>query len=196
MSHYFVMNAYSVWTDLVLGFLIAGALGAWVPDDAWAKLFITGHGGVTALWGALIGPLVAMLSFVCSIGNVPLAAVLWRGGISFGGAIAFIFGDLIIIPILNIYRRYYSGRVSLYLFILSYVAIALAGLVIGAIFTALGWVPANRNVAVFATTISWDFNTLLNIATLGLVAVLLVRFLRTGGVSMLREMNAPADLSA
>ena len=196
MSQYFVMNAYSVWTDLVLGFLIAGALGAWVPDDAWAKLFITGHGGVTALWGALIGPLVAMLSFVCSIGNVPLAAVLWRGGISFGGAIAFIFGDLIIIPILNIYRRYYSGRVSLYLFVVSYVAMALAGLVIGAIFTALGWVPANRNVAVFATTISWDFNTWLNIATLGLVAVLLVRFLRTGGVSMLREMNAPADLSA
>src|SRR5205807_8405826 len=191
MSHYFVMNAYSVWTDLVLGFLIAGALGAWVPDDAWAKLFITGHGGVTALWGALIGPLVAMLSFVCSIGNVPLAAVLWRGGISFGGAIAFIFGDLIIIPILNIYRKYYSGQVSLYLFLISYATMVLAGLLVGATFHARGSVPSNRNVAVFATTISWDANTFVNIAFLLLMVVLLVRFLRSGAVAMLREMEVP-----
>ena len=193
VSHSFFMNAYSVWTDLMLGFLIAGALGAWVPNDAWTKLFITGHGGISALWGALIGPLVAMLSFVCSIGNVPLAAVLWRGGISFGGAIAFVFGDLIIIPILNIYRKYYTGRVTVYLFVVSYAAMALAGLAVGAVFTALGWVPANRNVSVFTTTVSWDFNTFLNIATLVLVGVLFVRFLRTSGVSMLRGMNAPAS---
>jgi len=190
-SHYFFINIYSLWTDLLLGFLIAGALGAWVPNDVWSKLFISGHGGLTEIWGALIGPLVALLSFVCSVGNVPVAAVLWRGGISFGGAIAFIFGDLIIIPILNIYRKYYSGRVSLYLFVVSYATMVLAGLLVGAIFNALGAVPANRNVAVFATTISWDFNTYLNIAFLVLLALLLIRFLRTGGVAMLREMGVP-----
>jgi len=78
----------------VLGFLIVGALGAWVPDTVWSALFLTGHGTVSEIWGALIGPLSAVLSFVCSVGNVPLAAVLWRGGISFGGVIAFIFADL------------------------------------------------------------------------------------------------------
>src|SRR5437899_9759226 len=70
VSHYFFMNVYSLWTDLLLGFVIAGALGAWVPNDVWSKLFISGHGGLTDVWGALIGPLVALLSFVCSVGNV------------------------------------------------------------------------------------------------------------------------------
>lgn len=191
ISHYFFMSIYSLWTDLVLGFLIAGALGAWVPDDVWAKLFITGHGAFTDVWGALIGPLVAMLSFVCSVGNVPLAAVLWRGGISFGGAIAFVFGDLIIIPILNIYRKYYSAPVSLYLLAVSYVTMVLGGLAVGSVFTALGWVPANRNVTVFATTIAWDANTFLDIAFLALTSILLFRFLRTGGVGMLRHMAKP-----
>ena len=193
ISHYFFMNIYSLWTDLVIGFLIAGALGAWVPDEVWSKLFISGHGGLTQLWGALIGPLVALLSFVCSVGNVPLAAVLWRGGISFGGAIAFVFGDLIIIPILNIYRKYYSGRVSLYLLAVSYATMVVAGLAVGAIFTALGWVPTNRNVGVFSTTISWNADTFLDIAFLILMAALLVRFLRTGGVSMLRAMEIPPE---
>jgi uncharacterized membrane protein YraQ (UPF0718 family)/YHS domain-containing protein len=193
VSHYFFMNVYSLWTDLLLGFVIAGALGAWVPNDVWSKLFISGHGGLTEVWGALIGPLVALLSFVCSVGNVPVAAVLWRGGISFGGAIAFIFGDLIIIPILNIYRKYYSGRVSVYLFLVSYATMVLAGLLVGAVFNALGLVPSNRNVAVFATTISWDANTFVNIVFLVVIAALLVRFVRTGGVAMLREMEVPPD---
>ncbi len=193
ISHYFFMTIYSLWTDLLLGFLISGALGAWVPDEVWSKLFITGHGGLTQVWGALIGPLVAMLSFVCSVGNVPLAAVLWRGGISFGGAIAFIFGDLIIIPILNIYRKYYSGRVSLYLLAVSYATMVLAGLAVGAVFTTLEGVPTNRNVAVFSATISWNADTFLDIAFLILIAALLVRFLRTGGVTMLREMEIPPE---
>jgi len=77
--------------------------------------------------GALIGPLIAVISFVCSVGNIPLAAVLWRGGISFGGVIAFIFADLVILPILNIYRKYYGARVSVYLFVVSYAAMVSAG---------------------------------------------------------------------
>jgi uncharacterized protein len=192
-SHYFFMNVYSLWWDLLLGFLIAGAIGAWVPAAFWSHLFFAGPGFGPALWSALIGPLVALLSYVCSVGNVPLAAVLWRNGIGFGGAIAFIFGDLIILPILNIYRKYYSARVAAYLFAVSYATMVVAGLAIGALFDVLGWVPTDRNVAAFSTSVAWDATTFLNIAVLVLIALLLVRFMRTGGIGMLRMMDMPAD---
>jgi uncharacterized protein len=193
VSHYFFMNVVGLWTDLLLGFLVAGALGAWVPTSVWAALFFTGHGGLTEIWGAFIGPLIAVVSFVCSVGNVPLAAVLWRGGISFGGVIAFIFADLVILPILNIYRKYYGARVSFYLFVVSYVTMVLAGLVIGLVFNLAGAAPTNRNILVFDTTISWNYDTFLNIAFLLLISGLGVRFLRTGGVAMLREMEIPPE---
>jgi uncharacterized protein len=193
ISHYFFMNVYSLWTDLLLGFLIAGALGAWVPDAVWSKLFLSGHGGVTEIWGAFIGPLIAVISFVCSVGNIPLAAVLWRGGISFSGVIAFIFADLIILPILDIYRKYYGARMSIYLFVVSYAAMVLAGLIIGLAFGLTGTTPTHRNILVFATAISWNYDTFLNIAFLLLIAGLGVRFLRTGGVGMLRMMEMAPD---
>jgi uncharacterized membrane protein YraQ (UPF0718 family) len=158
----------------------------------WSRLFLEGHGLLSEVWGALIGPLVAVISFVCSVGNVPLAAVLWRGGISFGGVIAFIFADLIILPVLNIYRRYYGRRVAVYLFVVSYLTMALAGLVVGLLFNVSGLTPTNRHVTVFDTAVSWNYDTFLNIAVLMLMAVLLVRFLRTGGVAMLRMMEMPA----
>src|SRR5207253_312742 len=103
-SHYFVMDWASVWTDVVGGLLIAGALAAWVPDTFWRAFFLVDNPALAAIEGPLVGPLVAMLSFVCSVGNVPLAAVLWQGGISFGGVVSFIFADLIVLPILDIYR--------------------------------------------------------------------------------------------
>jgi uncharacterized membrane protein YraQ (UPF0718 family) len=193
ISHYFFMNVYGLWTDLLIGFLIAGALGAWVPDAVWSKIFLSGHGGATEIWGALIGPLIAVISFVCSVGNVPLAAVLWRGGISFGGVIAFIFADLVILPILDIYRKYYGARVSLYLFVVSYTAMVLAGLIVGFAFNVAGATPTNRNIRIFDTTISWNYDTFLNIAFLLVIAGLGVRFLRTGGVDMLRMMEIPPD---
>jgi uncharacterized membrane protein YraQ (UPF0718 family) len=193
VSHYFFMNISSLWRDLVLGFLIAGAIGAWVPATAWGHLFVGGHGFLPALWSALIGPLVALLSYVCSVGNVPLAAVLWRNGIGFGGAIAFIFGDLLILPILNIYRKYYGSRVAVYLFAVSYVTMVVAGLVVGSVFTAFGWAPGNRAVAALTMTIAWDATTYCNIAALAVTALLLVRFLRTGGIDMLRMMNMPHE---
>jgi uncharacterized protein len=193
VSHYFFMSISSLWWDLLLGFLIAGAIGAWVPAAFWSHLFLGGHGFGPAIVSALLGPLVALLSYVCSVGNVPLAAVLWRNGIGFGGAIAFIFGDLIILPILNIYRKYYSTRVAAYLFVVSYVTMVVAGLVVGAIFEGLGWVPGTRNVAVFSTGIAWDATTFVNIAALVVIALLFIRFLRTGGVAMLRMMDMPAD---
>jgi uncharacterized protein len=191
-SHYFFMNVYSLWRDLLLGFLIAGAIGAWVPASFWSHLFLSGHGFGPELWSAVIGPLVALLSYVCSVGNVPLAAILWRSGIGFGGAVAFIFGDLLILPILNIYRKYYGARVALYLFAVSYVTMVAAGLTVGALFRVLGWVPSERTIAGFATGISWDATTYLNIVVLIGIAALLTRFLRTGGVAMLRMMNVPS----
>ena len=195
IAHYFFMNVYGLWTDLLLGFLIAGALGSWVSNSVWSNLFFEGHGILSEVWGALIGPLVAVVSFVCSVGNVPLAAVLWRGGISFGGVIAFIFADLIILPILNIYRRYYGRRVAVYLFVVSYLTMALAGLLVGLLFNGSRLTPTNRLVTVFDTAVSWNYDTFLNIAFLLLMAVLLVRFLRTGGVEMLRMMEMPAEPS-
>ena len=113
VSHIFVMEWAAVIRDIVIGLLIAGAVAAWVPDSFWQHLFLTGHPLAAKLWGPVIGPVISLLSFVCSIGNVPLAAVLWNGGISFGGVIAFIFADLIIIPILVIYRKYYGTAMML-----------------------------------------------------------------------------------
>jgi len=192
ISHFFYMDLASLAQDLVLGFLIAGALAAWVPNSFWQTLFIANNPTLGTVWGPIIGPVISLLSFVCSVGNVPLAAVLWNGGISFGGVISFIFADLIIIPILDIYRRYYGGRMSLYLLGASYAAMVLAGLVIGGLFQLLGLVPAHHFIAAFQTPPSWNYTTFLDLAALALAGVLGWRFLRTGGREMLRAMEAPA----
>ena len=193
ISHYFFMNIYSLWFDLLLGFLIAGAVAAWVPDTVWSHLFLSGHGIWTEIWGAIIGPLVAVVTFVCSVGNVPLAAVLWRGGISFGGVIAFIFADLIILPILDIYRKYYGRRTAVYLFVVSLLTMATAGLVIGLLFRAFNATPTDRTITQIESYPAWNATTYLDIAFLLLMIVLGVRFLRTGGVAMLRAMEQPPD---
>jgi len=193
ISHYFFMNVYSLWFDLLLGFLIAGAVAAWVPDAVWSHLFLSGHGIWSQLWGAIIGPLVAVVTFVCSVGNVPLAAVLWRGGISFGGVIAFIFADLIIVPILAIYRKYYGRRMAVYLFVVSFLTMAAAGLVVGLVFSATGGTPTNRAITAFQAYPTWNLTTAVDIAFLLLAVLLGVRFLRTGGVAMLRAMEDPPD---
>jgi uncharacterized protein len=171
-----------------LGFLIAGALAAWVPNSVWQAFFLTNDPVLNEFWGPLVGPIISMLSFVCSVGNVPLAVVLWNGGISFGGVISFIFADLIILPILNIYRKYYGRRMSLYLLVVSYVAMALAGFLVGGAFQLLGWVPNNHHVAIFETTPTWNYTTVLDIVFLVLMGLLAWRFLTTGGVEMLRSM--------
>ena len=178
--------------DVVIGLLIAGAVGAWVPDSFWQRLFLTGHPLAARIWGPLIGPVISLLSFVCSIGNVPLAAVLWNGGISFGGVVAFIFADLIIIPILIIYRKYYGTRMMLVLAGLFYVTMVLAGYVVEFVFSGLGLVPAARTAKVGETGVTWNYTTYLNIVFLLVAAALLVRFFRSGGVSMLRMMGGSA----
>jgi uncharacterized protein len=196
ISHNFWMDVTSVWTDIGLGLLIAGALAVWVPSSFWQAFFLTDHPVLSEIWGPLIGPVISLLSFVCSVGNVPLAAVLWNGGISFGGVIAFIFADLIIIPIINIYRKYYGGRVALYLLLVSYVAMALAGLLIGLLFKLLGIVPAHHAVIALQTGPTLNYTSVLNVIFLGVMALLAWRFFRTGGLEMLRMMEAPAATHA
>jgi uncharacterized membrane protein YraQ (UPF0718 family) len=191
ISHYFVMDWAAVWLDIVGGLLIAGALAAWVPNEFWQAFFVVDHPLIAKIWGPLIGPLVAVISFVCSVGNIPLAAVLWNGGISFGGVIAFIFADLIVIPVLNIYRKYYGLKMMGFLLITFYVAMAGAALVIEAIFGVLGLIPQERSATVVEASIAWDYTTWLNIVFLALAALLVWRFLRTGGPEMLRMMNRP-----
>jgi uncharacterized protein len=193
VSHVFVMEWAAVIRDIVIGLLIAGCIGAWVPDRFWQGFFLTGHPLAAKLWGPLIGPLVAVLSFVCSIGNVPLAAVLWRGGISFGGVTAFIFADLLILPILNIYRKYYGLRMTLVITGAFYAAMVGAGYVVELIFGGLGAVPGRAAARTGVTDVRWDYTSWLNIAALLLVAVLLVRFLRTGGPVMLKMMGGDPD---
>jgi len=191
ISHYYVMDWASIWKDIAAGLLIAGALAAWVPESFWQSFFLVDHPTLAKIWGPLIGPVVAMLSFVCSIGNVPLAAVLWNGGISFGGVAAFIFADLIVLPILNIYGKYYGRRMSLFLLGIFYVSMVAAGLIVEVLFQALGLVPDERNARVVEASVTWNVTTFLNIVFLALSAVLVARFLRTGGPRMLRMMNAP-----
>jgi uncharacterized membrane protein YraQ (UPF0718 family) len=194
VSHYFVMDWAAVWLDIVGGLLIAGALAAWVPDEFWRSFFMVDHPLLATLWGPIVGPLVAVISFVCSVGNIPLGAVLWNGGISFGGVIAFIFADLIVLPVLNIYRKYYGLKMTAFLFATFYAAMAAAALIVELIFGALGLVPAQRNARVVEASIAWDYTTWLNIAFLIPAIVLVWRFLKTGGLAMLRMMNSPAGM--
>jgi uncharacterized protein len=191
ISHYFVIDWASVWIDIVGGLLIAGALAAWVPHEFWHSFFLGDHPTFAKIWGPIVGPLVAVISFVCSVGNIPLAAVLWNGGISFGGVIAFIFADLIVLPILDIYRRYYGARMAGFLFVTFYVAMAAAALIVEMIFGLLGIVPAERSARVAEASIAWNYTTWLNIAFLALGGMLVWRFFTTGGPRMLRMMNRP-----
>ena len=189
VAHVFVMEWAAILRDLVIGLLIAGAIAAWVPESFWRTFFFTDHPLASALWGPLIGPLVAIASFVCSIGNVPLAAVLWNGGISFGGVVAFVFADLLILPILNIYRRYYGTRMTLVLLGTFYAAMVGAGYLVEILFGVTGLVPTQRSATVMQEGISWNYTSWLNIAFLLLAAALITRFVRTGGIPMLKMMG-------
>jgi hypothetical protein len=193
VSHIFVMEWAAVFRDIVGGLLIAGAVAAWVPNSFWRHLFLVGHPALAKVWGPLIGPLVSLLSFVCSIGNVPLAAVLWNGGISFGGVVAFIFADLIIVPILVIYRKYYGTRMMLFILGTFYLTMVVAGYLVELLFGGLGLIPSGHHAKVVEASVQWNYTTVLNIIFLALAAGLVYRFVRTGGMPMLKMMGGSAD---
>ena len=192
-SGYFVMDWAAVYKDIFGGLLIAGAFAAWVPESFLRAFFFAGHPLLAKLWGPLVGPLVAVVSFVCSIGNVPLAAVLWNGGISFGGVISFIFADLIIIPIILIYRKYYGTAMALRITGIFYLVMVTAGYVIELVFAPLGLIPTERHAKITEAAVTWNYTTYLNIVFLALAAVLVVRFVRTGGLPMLKMMGGSPD---
>jgi uncharacterized protein len=191
-ADYFVMDWAAVWRDIACGLLIAGALAAWVPHSFWQGLFLSHHPTLARAWGPVIAPLVAIISFVCSVGNVPLAAVLWNGGISFGGVLTFIFADLIILPILHIYKKYYGWRMAGFLLVTFYATMVGAGLIVQFLFHGLGLEPTTRNAKVTEASISWNYTTVLNIIFLTVGAVLVWRYFKYGGgLKMLRMMNKP-----
>jgi uncharacterized membrane protein YraQ (UPF0718 family) len=193
VSNIFVMEWAAVIRDNVIGLLIAGAVAAWVPETFWQQLFLTDHAFWSKAWGPVVGPVIAVLSFVCSIGNVPLAAVLWNAGISFGGVVSFLFADLIILPILVIYRKYYGTKMMLVVAATFYGTMVAAGYLVELLFGGLGLVPGERNAHVMAEGISWNYTTWLNIVLLVVAAVLVWRFYRTGGRAMLSMMNGGPD---
>ena len=190
ISHCFVMDILMMWKEIVAGLLITGALAAWVPQSFWQHFFLSGQTGfLPTVWSVAVGPIVAILSFVCSIGNVPLAAVLWNGGISFGGVISFIFADLLILPVLSIYRKYYGLKMAVFLAVTSYAAMVLAGLIIESLFSLLHLIPSERHALVLDPHITLNYTTVLNLAFLVLSAILLARYLRTGGPEMMAMME-------
>jgi uncharacterized membrane protein YraQ (UPF0718 family) len=157
--------------ELTAGFLVGGMLQEFVPGNWWRILFFHGHGIWTVVENALVGPLIAVISFVCSIGNVPLAVTLWRGGIGFGGVVAFLFADLITVPLLLIYRRYYGNAVTVRIFGLFYFAMAIAGIVTELVFKSFGHDPRATSLPVVATHPILDYSFYLNAAAVVLALV-------------------------
>jgi uncharacterized membrane protein YraQ (UPF0718 family)/YHS domain-containing protein len=158
--------------ELIIGFAVAGFLAVLVPGSFWNALFLTGHGFWTSAENVLVGPFIAIISFVCSIGNVPLAAALWHGGISFGGVIAFIFADLIAFPLLLIYRRYYGTRLMMRMLAVFWAVMVVAGLAAEGIFRAAGLVPGRHAGSVAPDRFGWNYTSYLNIAFVAIFAVL------------------------
>ncbi len=158
--------------ELVFGYVVAGFLATLVPVHFWNALFLHGHGFWTSLENVIVGPVIALISFVCSVGNVPLAAALWKGGISFGGVISFIFADLIALPLLLIYRRYYGARLTVRMLAVFWAIMSTAGLITEGIFRAAGLVPTTRPTQIVPDHFSWNYTSYLNILFLGLFGLL------------------------
>jgi uncharacterized membrane protein YraQ (UPF0718 family)/YHS domain-containing protein len=170
--------------ELVLGFTVAGVLSALVPQSVWSSLFLSGRGFWTNLENAVAGPVVAFISFVCSVGNVPLAASLWHGGIAFGGVVAFIFGDLVTLPMVLIYRKQYGTRLALRLVGVLWLAMSAAGLATGYLFQLLHWVPRPSHHSVVDTSsFGWNWTSALDVVAVLALAVFVVlrRSGRTAG---------------
>jgi uncharacterized protein len=171
-ASYTVSDLTMLRRELVIGYVVAGFLTVLVPVHLWNAVFIRGHGPWTSLENALVGPFVALISFVCSIGNVPLAAALWKGGISFGGVVAFVFADLITFPLLLIYRKYYGTGLMLRMLAVLWAVMAAAGLIVEGIFSGAGLVPHRTTRAIAPTSFHWGYTTYLNIVFLAVFAAI------------------------
>jgi uncharacterized membrane protein YraQ (UPF0718 family)/YHS domain-containing protein len=171
-STYTMADLTMLRKELLIGYTVAGFLTVAVPAHVWNVVFLHGHGFWTSLENVVVGPFIAIISFVCSIGNVPLAASLWSAGISFGGVISFIFADLITFPLLLIYRRYYGTRLTLRMLTVFWGVMSAAGLITEGIFRASGLIPTTRPAEVAPAHFSWNYTTYLNIVFLGLFGLL------------------------
>jgi uncharacterized protein len=172
VAHYVRMDWSMIWKDLCAGFLIAGFIAVLVPASFWNALFIANAPApLRMVENAVLGPLIAVISFVCSIGNVPLAAVLFSGGITFGGAIAFLYADLIVLPILDIYRKYYGWRLAAYITAILFATMVITGILVDLLFTGLNalfpaaqFIPkANPHLVQSVTSFSFNYTAVLNI---------------------------------
>ena len=181
VAHYVAMDWSMLWRDMIGGFIIAGFLAVLVPSAFWNSLFLQGAPDPLRLVeNAVLGPIVAVISFVCSVGNVPLAAVLFSGGITFGGAIAFLYGDLIVLPILDIYRKYYGWRLAAYIGGVLFATMALTGMLVDLIFSGLDhlapavhFIPqANHHFLATVETFSFNYTAVLNILAVLVIGVL------------------------
>jgi uncharacterized protein len=204
VAHNFRGDWEMLWKEIVAGFLIAGFISL-LPMDFFNGLFVTDASRpVRLLENVVLGPIVAVLSFVCSVGNVPLAAVLWAGGISFSGVIAFIYADLIIVPIVIAYTKYYGRGVTARLVAIMLVAIVVAALVVDGIFSAAGLVPSERPSidSISSRGVAWNYTTFLNIVFLTIAAILVALTLRRGardpvcGMTVDRDAGQPASTYA
>jgi uncharacterized protein len=173
-ARYTIADLRMLRKEIAGGFLVAGFLAALVPDQAWRDLFLSGHGLASSLENAAIGPLIAILSFVCSVGNVPLAAALWKGGISFGGVSSFLYADLITFPLLLIYRKYYGGRLTLRLLGTLWLVMSAAGLTTQYVFGALGAIPSTRLHQIAVHVLGWNWTTGLDLMALAALAACFV----------------------
>ena len=161
-SGYTISDVTMLRKELVIGFVVAGFASMAVPVGVWQALFLTGHGLLSAVENVVVAPVLAFISFVCSVGNVPLAAALWKGGISFGGVISFIFADLLALPLVLIYRKFYGTRLAVRLALVFWAVMSLAGLLTEGIFTALHLVPVTLRGDIATTHFGLNYTTVLN----------------------------------
>jgi uncharacterized protein len=181
VAHNFRGDWQMLWKEITIGFLLAGLVGL-LGNDFFNTLFLAdAPGPVSAIENVMVGPIIAVLSFVCSVGNVPLAAVLWSGGISFGGVMAFIFADLIVLPIIWVYKKYYGWAFTIRITLLMLVTMAAAALMIDAAFNAAGLAPQVRpSRSDIFSTIRVDYKLFLNILGLVIFASLFGLTMRRG----------------
>lgn len=177
MANAFWMDWGMLWKELGIGFLIAGFLAALMPHDWWKALFVESGGTFLRLIeNAAVGPIIAILSFVCSVGNIPLASLLWANGISFGGVISFIYADLLVIPLILIYRKYFGGRAAAYTVVIFYVSMVLSGVIVDLMFAAAGLIPQGARPAspIEHAMIRWNYTTWLDFIAIIVAAWLLI----------------------